>query len=878
MIMKTNYRFIVVLWLALLHLGVSGNNDASNCYSNISTNKQAPIEQTDKLAGESIHANRQSENIDLYDYGRACEETYAQILSMQNSHSQTVLGGVWSNEFIGPNGTTGRVSAIVQDAWGNVYVGGCFEYAFGVAANNIVKWDGVSWSSLGAGVTNPTTYPYYTAVYAIVIDSIGNVYVGGDFIIAGDTTTANNVAKWDGTSWSSMGSGFSFDNPNQSHPKGVFALAINHNGHIVAGGNFTRSGTSTRNRIASWNGSNWSSIGSFDATVRSLAVDGNGILYAGGAFSNNNYYRIAKYDGIAWSALGSGMNSYIEAIAVDSNGNVYAGGNFTSAGGNQISRFAKWDGSSWSALGSGTFSSAVRSIAIDNSGSIYVGGLFETIGNDTVNSIAKWDGNNWLPVGKGVYLMTHNGWVDVVMIDNNGTLFAGGQFYGADDIGVSNIAKYSGTSWSGLGSGFIYGMNGRVNAIAQDSQGNLYVGGDFRNAGNAFTQYIAKFDGSKWSSLGSGLNQPVHAIAVDSNDHIYVAGSFTFAGNVLVNRIAKWDGSSWSALGDGLNNTVHSLAIDNSGDIYAGGFFETSGGITVHRIAKWNGSSWSSLGNGLEGGVYAIAIDSAGAVYAGGYYLKITGATGYKTNFAKWNGNSWSYVGNASQVFNNDVYSIEIDANGDVFVGGIFTYVDNMNITGIAKWDGSTWSSPGDGQPYRISSAVNAMEQDDLGNIYVCYDTSLFYAMDRKIAKWDGSSWKLLTSGIDNVVRSMKFLNNTLYCGGDFWFVENTISSAFFGAFSEQTSSIQLPDTKSGFRILVYPNPAKDMITIDLASLGISSGEKFISVATIAGKIIYSKKMKGDTTEIDLSHQANGMYLINVQTSNGSYTQKIIKQ
>ena len=63
--------------------------------------------------------------------------------------------------------------------------------------------------------------------------------------------------------------------------------------------------------------------------------------------------RIARWDGSAWSALGSGMNSTVKALAFDNSGNLYAGGYFTTAGGETVNRIAKWDGSAWSALGSG---------------------------------------------------------------------------------------------------------------------------------------------------------------------------------------------------------------------------------------------------------------------------------------------------------------------------------------------------------------------------------------------------------------------------------------------------------------------------------------------------------------------------------------------
>jgi hypothetical protein len=66
----------------------------------------------------------------------------------------------------------------------------------------------------------------------------------------------------------------------------------------------------------------------------------------------------------------------------------------------------------------------------------------------------------------------------------------------------------------------------------------------------------------------------------------------------LAKYIAKWNGSSWSALGTGLNASVTTLAVI-ANDLYVSGGFATAGGISVNRIAKWDGSSWSELGRGL---------------------------------------------------------------------------------------------------------------------------------------------------------------------------------------------------------------------------------------------------------------------------------------
>ena len=53
-----------------------------------------------------------------------------------------------------------------------------------------------------------------------------------------------------------------------------------------------------------------------------------------------------------WVSLGLGDERRVYALAV-SGTNLYAGGNFTTAGGVTANGIAKWDGHAWSALGSG---------------------------------------------------------------------------------------------------------------------------------------------------------------------------------------------------------------------------------------------------------------------------------------------------------------------------------------------------------------------------------------------------------------------------------------------------------------------------------------------------------------------------------------------
>ena len=131
-------------------------------------------------------------------------------------------------------GSLSSVYALALDSFGNLYVGGTFTIAGGTSANNIAKWNGSTWSALGSGMDYPLN--------SIVFDSSDNLYAGGNFTTAGDTT-ANKIAKWNGSTWSALGLGMNSD---------MYTLAFDKLGNLYAGGSFTTAGGATANHIAKW--------------------------------------------------------------------------------------------------------------------------------------------------------------------------------------------------------------------------------------------------------------------------------------------------------------------------------------------------------------------------------------------------------------------------------------------------------------------------------------------------------------------------------------------------------------------------------------------------------------------------------------------------
>jgi hypothetical protein len=767
-----------------------------------------------------------------------------------------------------------RALAVFDDGSGSgpaLYAGGDFTTADGVPANRIARWDGMSWSSVATGPENGVNGPVWDLTVFDDGSGAGPALVaGGDFTTAGGVP-ANRIATWNGTSWSSLGTG-SANGVNSV----VFALTVFDDGlgdgpALYAGGNFSMAGGVTANRIAKWNGTSWSSLGTGSANgiggvgtaVEALAVfdDGSGsgpALYAGGFFTTAGGVtanRIAKWNGTSWSSLGtgsangvSGNSPVVFALTVFDDGSgsgpaLYAGGGFTTAGGILANRIAKWDGTSWSSLGTGSangmggVATTVQALTVfdDGSGSgpaLYAGGTFTTAGGVPANRIVKWNGTSWSPLLTGLANgVSGNAAPSVsalaVYDDGSGdgpVLYAGGGFGTAGGVPANRIATWNGTSMSSLFTGSPNGVNNGISAVAvfDDGLGGgpaLYVGGDFTTAGGVTASRIAKWNGTSWSSLGTGSANGVSgnsAITISAltvfddgsggGPALYAGGDFTFAGGTPANRIAKWNGTSWSSLGtgsaNGVNSSVRALTVfdDGSGSgpaLYAGGDFTTAGGLSANRIAKWNGTSWSSLGtgsaNGVSSTVRALTVfdDGSGggpALVAGGVFTTAGGVIANR--IATWNGTSWSSLGMGSaNGMNSEVYALTVFDDGSgggaaLYVGGTFTTAGGVPANRIAMWNGTSWSSLGTGSANGVSSFVSALTvfDDGSGGGPALYAGGFFTTAGgvtaNRIAKWNGTSWSSLGSGsangVNNGVGALTVFDDgsgsgpALYAGGDF--------------------------------------------------------------------------------------------------------------
>jgi hypothetical protein len=578
----------------------------------------------------------------------------------------TTAGGATANRIAVWDGTTWvatigsvtgtRINSIAISGT-NIFIGGLFTSISGVPANNVAKWNGVAWSSLTTGTNGEVL---------VVEASASSIYVGGSFTTVGGNI-ARAIALWNDstTSWATLGTTFGADNG------AVYAIAIS-GSNVYVGGNFTSIRGISANRIALWNGTNWSALGTTGLdTIYSIYVSSSSEIYAGG-FSTLSTSDLVRWNGTTWADSGdllSGIVFVLErfitsfdflaggdfstlnngvvvnniarpigqfsrrlgpigyGVNVDYNGgsisaitisgsNVYVGGRFRTIGPTAANNVAVWNGTSWNALGSGT-NGLVSAIAISGS-NVYVGGQFTSAGGVSVNNIALWNGSSWSTLCTGTGLTGGGGFGTFVLaIEVVGTdVFVGGNFTNAGGVSASRIARWNGSSWSALSSGLTGSSSDFVYKI-KSYNGGIVVVGRFTTAGSTPSSNIAFWNGSTWSTFGAGLNAVCYALHVHNNG-FYVGGDFTSAGGVAAERVSFYNGTTWSALGAGVSLTVNDIFV-RANNVYVVGTFTSAGGNSANRIAVWNGQSWSTLGTGLNNTANVIAGTSSN-LYVGGFF------------------------------------------------------------------------------------------------------------------------------------------------------------------------------------------------------------------------------------------------------------------
>ena len=252
---------------------------------------------------------------------------------------------------------------------------------YAATGSSVHKWNGTSWTSVGVFDFPGSSF---FMVYDMVVfdDGSGSALYAVGYFTSVNGQPATSIARWNGTNWTAVGGGFNVND-------GAFSTLVFDDGTgpaLYVGGTIGVAGGMLVSSIAKWNGTSWSAVGSGpNHPVLALAAydDGTGLaLHAGGfCLSVPACVSISKWNGATWGPVGGGMNNRVQSLTTfdDGTGNaLYAGGLFTTAGGGAAIGIAKWNGTNWASLGTSVIFAGQTMATIDFGfgPELYVGGSF----------------------------------------------------------------------------------------------------------------------------------------------------------------------------------------------------------------------------------------------------------------------------------------------------------------------------------------------------------------------------------------------------------------------------------------------------------------------------------------------------------------------
>ncbi len=458
-----------------------------------------------------------------------------------------------SGTVAGTPSLNGTVSAL-HKVGTMLYAGGGFTDAGGDPnADRIAKWNGVTWSALG-------TSPLGSGSVFAIAHYGGKIYAGGNFQNAGGNPDADNLAVFDGTSWAPFCG-------TPGHIGAVVSLQVNAlqviGSTLYVGGDFQNgTGISAADYLLACDlltGAPSATVdtdGDFTGAVYALTADSNGVLYAGGTFTNLDgdptADHIAAYDG-TWHGVGGGIDTFVRALTAQGT-NVYVGTDKVNVGGiAKADHVVRWDGSSWRALGG------------------------NAAGND-----------GWFPATTYINALAASGPL----------LFAAGSFQNANgQTAADNIAWFDGTTWRALGSNGSgdgpWVGNGLALAVVN---GQVYASGSFTSAGGDVN---ARFAASR------SLRLPDAEIGIFSGNYV---------GSDIYNTNAAFQTKTISIKRG--TSQFFPVLIQNDGLVPAAFTLKGTGAATGYTVTYVNYADGANITTAVRNGTFSTGLIARGQIFA----------------------------------------------------------------------------------------------------------------------------------------------------------------------------------------------------------------------------------------------------------------------
>ena len=137
------------------------------------------------------------------------------------------------------------------------------------------------------------------------------------------------------------------------------------------------------------------------------------------------------------------------------------------------------------------------------------------------------------------------------------------------------------------------------------------------------------------------------------------------------------------------------------------------------------------------------------------------------------------------------------------------------------------------------------------------------------IARLDGSTWTNIYTAANSPIDFSKYRGMEIDTNGNIWVAENT-KLHVWGTQTPQWLSV---NEQHSLDVAVYPNPAQDVLTIDLPSAALAR----IQIQNELGQTLTTVTVESEQAQLDVSDLASGVYYVIIRSENGSAVKRVVK-
>lgn len=328
----------------------------------------------------------------------------------------------------------------------------------------------------------------------------------------------------------------------------VKAMVIDNMGNLYIGGDFNKIGNVTCNRVAKWNGKQWESLGDgLNGQVLSLAVDNHNNLWVGGSF-DGTYNNLLESKSVimwndhhkSWHSVDGGVNSNVARIQKLSNGNIVIAGDFTSTVTSltHLEKIGYWNGLNWVNLGEDfLIDKNIYALAVDQHDNLYIGGY-----NNLSASVYNWTSKTWSTLVNS-NLDELNQIINTIIVNpvTNNPIFGGIIENFGTVTNVFNVVEYNinTNTWVPFTNSNGYGLDSQCYVLFYDKiNKQVLAGGSFKNLTNGIDSElvlnnVAIWNGHSWNNMGDGINgNNVESFEITSKNELFIGGNIFGSKNV----------------------------------------------------------------------------------------------------------------------------------------------------------------------------------------------------------------------------------------------------------------------------------------------------------------------------------------------------------